>query len=90
MTKGKVIKRVKVDMRQRHPWLQIPRWIKDRHRTMSGFCKLLRVSPSDVKLITKWEKDIDSARANVFSMAFWTSSQVWLNMQKAYNKKGKK
>lgn len=74
-----------MDIPVSHPWRILSRFIKWKGITQKEFADLIDKSASEINLIINAQKSINPDFAIRFSIVFWTSAEVWLWMQQAYD-----
>lgn len=68
-----------------HPWEIIGEELKDRRWSQKKFAGLSWLTVEQVKNLIKWKLNITPELAESLANTFWTSTQLWLNMQNSYN-----
>lgn len=68
-----------------HPWEFIGDELVARNRTQAEFSKLTWISRQFLNDLIKGRKNITPRLAILIWAAFWTSAELWLNMQEKYD-----
>lgn len=68
-----------------HPWEIIGEELKARRWSQKKFAELSWLTVKQVRNLIKWKLDITSDLAKSIANTFWTSIQLWLNLQNRYN-----
>ncbi len=68
-----------------HPWEHIAEELEARWRSQKYFAEIIKKTPQEVSYIISWKRDINADWAYRLSAAFWTSAQVWMNLQAKYD-----
>lgn len=68
-----------------HPWQHIAEELAERWRSQKFFASLIQKTPQEVNHIITWKRNINADWAFRLSAAFWTSAQVWMNLQAKYD-----
>jgi len=68
-----------------HPWQHIAEELAERGRSQKFFASLIQKTPQEVNHIVTWKRNINADWAFRLSAVFWTSAQVWMNLQAKYD-----
>ena len=68
-----------------HPWKHIAEELEERWRSQKFFATVIHKTPQEVNHIITWKRNINAEWAFRLSAAFWTSAEVWMNLQSKYD-----
>lgn len=68
-----------------HPWEYIADELKERRWTQREFADIIWIPAPELNAIIKWRKNLTPALCVRIWEAFWTSSQLWMNLQTGYS-----
>lgn len=68
-----------------HPGIDIAEELEARWWTQTQFADVIGISVQALNAIIKWHRNITPSLAVRIGAAFWTSAEVWMNMQTEYD-----
>ena len=68
-----------------HPWDYIRKEIEERGWSQKYFAGLMGINKSEVNKLIKGKINLTPRLAVCVATAFWTSVEVWLNLQNMYD-----
>jgi HTH-type transcriptional regulator/antitoxin HigA len=68
-----------------HPWEYLDDELKARNWTQRQFADIIWIPAPELNAIIKWRKNLTPALCVRIGEAFWTSADLWMNMQTWYS-----
>ena len=68
-----------------HPWEYLNDELKARNWTQRQFADIIWIPAPELNAIIKWRKNLTPALCVRIGEAFWTSADLWMNMQTWYS-----
>jgi len=68
-----------------HPWKYINDELKTRNWDQKQFAENIWIPVDELNEIIKWKKNLNPALCERIGEAFWTSADLWKNMQTWYS-----
>ena len=68
-----------------HPGEHIAEELQERWRSQKFFATLIHKTPQEVNHLITWKRNINADWAYRLSAVFWTSAEVWMNLQSKYD-----